>query len=45
MAEQYSELIGVVERLFSRSNNDVIREGDICNAVPEIAPVFSSRIN
>jgi len=39
------ELISVVERLCSRCKDDVIREGDICNAVPEVAPIFSSRVN
>ncbi len=39
------ELQSIAERLCNRCTDNIIREKDVCQALPEVAKVFSSRIN
>jgi len=37
------QLKGVIEAIGSRLKNDIIREGDICHALPEVTKVFGNK--
>ena len=37
------QLKGVIEAIGSRLKNDIIREGDICRALPEVTKVFGNK--
>lgn len=37
------QLKGVIEAIGSRLKNDIIREGDICHALPEVTKVFGTK--